>query len=68
MTRAKGESEEASETDRKARLCISALGALQWILGTYSIGFHLSSVLGIPLFLRVYARYSLSETWTQVTR
>jgi hypothetical protein len=25
-------------------------------------------VLGIPLFLRVYARYSLSGTWTQVTR
>jgi E3 ubiquitin-protein ligase listerin len=63
MVRVKGESEEENETDRKARLRIGALGALQWILGTYT-----SSVLGIPLFLRVYARYSLSETWTQVTR
>jgi hypothetical protein len=64
MARAKGESEEESETDRKARLRIGALGALQWILSTYMV----SSVLGIPLFLRVYARYSLSQAWTQVTR
>jgi E3 ubiquitin-protein ligase listerin len=33
MTPAKGE----SETDRKARLRIGALGALQWILGTYRV-------------------------------
>ncbi|KAI0305195.1 hypothetical protein B0F90DRAFT_1702407 [Multifurca ochricompacta] len=32
-TRAKGESDEESETDRKARLRIGALGALQCILG-----------------------------------
>ncbi|KAF8500410.1 hypothetical protein F5888DRAFT_1682008 [Russula emetica] len=32
MARAKGESEEENETDRKARLRIGALGALQWIL------------------------------------
>ena len=36
LTRAKGESDEESETDRKARLRIGALGALQWVLGTYS--------------------------------
>jgi hypothetical protein len=34
MVRVKGESEEENETDRKARLRIGALGALQWILGT----------------------------------
>jgi hypothetical protein len=33
MTPAKGE----SETDQKARLRIGALGALQWILGTYRV-------------------------------
>ncbi|KAI0273234.1 hypothetical protein BGY98DRAFT_998534 [Russula aff. rugulosa BPL654] len=32
MARAKGENEEENETDRKARLRIGALGALQWIL------------------------------------
>ena len=32
--RAKGEGEEESEVDRRARLRIGALGALQWILGT----------------------------------
>ena len=37
MARPKGESEEESETDRKARLRIGALGALQWILGTYTV-------------------------------
>jgi hypothetical protein len=37
MARAKGESEEESETDRKARLRIGALGALRWILGTYTV-------------------------------
>ena len=37
MARAKGESEEENETDRKARLRIGALGALQWILGTYTV-------------------------------
>jgi E3 ubiquitin-protein ligase listerin len=31
--RVKGESEEENEADRKARLRIGALGALQWILG-----------------------------------
>jgi E3 ubiquitin-protein ligase listerin len=31
--RVKGESEEENEPDRKARLRIGALGALQWILG-----------------------------------
>lgn len=31
--RVKGENEEESETDRKARLRIGALGVLQWILG-----------------------------------
>ncbi|KAI9452266.1 hypothetical protein F5148DRAFT_1331820 [Russula earlei] len=34
--RAKGESDEESETDRKARLRIGALGALQWILDVRS--------------------------------
>ncbi len=47
MERAKGDSEEESETDREARLRIGALGALQWILGTFA--FHPSSTLG-PLF------------------
>jgi hypothetical protein len=37
MVRVKGESEEESETDRKARLRIGALGALRWILGTYTV-------------------------------
>jgi hypothetical protein len=38
MTCAKGESKDASETDRKAQLLrIGALGALQWILGTYRV-------------------------------
>ena len=66
MARAKGESEEESETDRKARLRIGALGALQWILGTYTV----SSIIRLEdsAFLRVYARYSLSKPWTQVTR
>ena len=64
--RAKGEGEEESETDRKARLRIGALGALRWILGAYAISS--SPVLWIRLFLRVYARYSISEPWTQVTR
>jgi hypothetical protein len=66
MARVKGESEEESETDRKARLRIGALGALQWILSTYTI----SSIIRLrdPALLSVYARYSLSETWTQVTR
>jgi hypothetical protein len=31
-----GESEEESEMDRKARLRIGALGALQWVLGAYA--------------------------------
>ena len=37
MARTKGESEEESEMDRKARLRIGALGALQWILGTSTV-------------------------------
>jgi E3 ubiquitin-protein ligase listerin len=37
MARTKGESEEESEMDRKARLRIGSLGALQWILGTYTV-------------------------------
>jgi hypothetical protein len=36
MARAKGEIEEESEMNRRARLRIGALGALQWILGTCS--------------------------------
>jgi hypothetical protein len=66
MARGKGEGDEENETDRKARLRIGALGALQWILGTYTV----SSIIRFrdPTFLRVYARYSVSETWTQVTR
>jgi len=32
-----GESEEESEADRKGRLRSGALGALQWILGTYAL-------------------------------
>jgi hypothetical protein len=36
MARAKGEIEEESETNRRARLRIGALGALKWILGTHS--------------------------------
>jgi hypothetical protein len=39
MARAKGESEEESETDRKARLRIGGLGALQWILGAYTVSY-----------------------------
>jgi E3 ubiquitin-protein ligase listerin len=35
--RVKGESEEESETDRKARLRIGALGALQGILGMWTL-------------------------------
>ena len=66
IARAKGESEEESETDRKARLRIGALGALQWILGTYTISFIFR--FRDPAFLIVYVRYSLSETWTQGTR
>ena len=66
MARAKGENEEENETDRKARLRIGALGALQWILSTYMV----SSIIRLrdPAFLKVYARYSHSETWTKVTR
>jgi hypothetical protein len=64
MARAKGEIEEESETNRRARLRIGALGAMQWILGTYR--FHTPRLWST--FLRVYVRYSLSETWTQVTR
>jgi E3 ubiquitin-protein ligase listerin len=37
MARAKGEAEEETETDRRARLRIGALGALQWILGTSAL-------------------------------
>jgi hypothetical protein len=37
MTCAKGKSEEASEMDQIAQLCISALGTLQWILSTYRV-------------------------------
>src|SRR6266702_2925255 len=32
-----GESEEESESDRKARLRIGALGALQWVLGAWAL-------------------------------
>lgn len=64
MARAKGEGEEESETNRRARLRIGALGALQWILGTHT--FHALRLWSA--LLRVYARYSLSDTWTQVTR
>lgn len=47
VARVKGESEEESETDRKARLRTGALGVLQWILGTCAtFTFHLM----IPLF------------------
>jgi hypothetical protein len=64
MARAKGEGEEESETNRRARLRIGALGALQWILGTHT--FHAHSLWSaLP---RLYARYSFSESWTQVTR
>ena len=64
MARAKGEGEEESETNRRARLRIGALGALQWILGTHT---RYTPCLWTT-FLRSYARYSLSETRTQVTR
>ena len=64
MARAKGEGEEESETDRKARLRIGALGALQWILSTYTF----LPVLRVSLYSTYYPRYSISETWTQVTR
>ena len=64
MARAKGEGEEESETNRRARLRIGALGALQWILGTHT--FHANSLWSA--LLRLYARYSLSESWTQVPR
>jgi len=64
MARAKGEGEEESETNRRARLRIGALGALQWILGTHT----LYTPCLRTTFLRPYARYSLSETRTQVTR
>ena len=37
IARAKGEAEEETETDRRARLRIGALGALQWILGTSAL-------------------------------
>ena len=61
-TRAKGEGEEEREVDRRARLRIGALGALQWILGTRAL--HLFHVL---LFSSVH-RCSRSGTWTQVTQ
>ena len=64
IARAKGEGEEESETNRRARLRIGALGALQWILGTHT----LYTPCLRTTFLRPYARYSLSETRTQVTR
>ena len=64
MARVKGEGEEESETNRRARLRIGALGALQWILGTHT--FHANSFWSA--LLRLCARYSLSESWTQVPR
>lgn len=61
-TRAKGESEEESEVDRRARIRIGALGALQWILGTRALqSFYVSLFSGVR-------RCSRSGTWTQITR
>jgi hypothetical protein len=61
LARAKGEGDEESETDRRARLRIGALGALLWILGTRALqlfyGMRFSNVL----------RCSLSRAWTQDT-
>jgi hypothetical protein len=58
-----GESEEESEADRKARLRIGALGALQWVLGacTYSPRFFMGTS-------RHKFRCLRSETWAQVAR
>ena len=61
-TRAKGESEEESDVDRRARLRIGALGVLQWILGT-----RLLQLFYVSLFSGV-RRCSRSGTWTPVTR
>ena len=41
VVRSKGDGDEESERDRKARLRVGALGALIWILGSYSIFNHL---------------------------
>jgi len=60
-TRARGESEEESEADRRARIRIGALGALQWILGTRALQFYVSLFSGVR-------RCSRSGTWTQITR
>jgi hypothetical protein len=51
MMRAKGEREEESETDWKARLRIGALDALQWILGTYRVS-SISSIIRLRHSIR----------------
>ena len=61
--RVKGESEEESETDRKARLRIGALGALQGILGMWT-----RYAISVVPFSRKTYRCSFSGAWTQVTR
>jgi E3 ubiquitin-protein ligase listerin len=61
--RVKGESEEESETDRKARLRIGALGALQGRLGVWT-----RYATSVASFSKKTYRCSLSGARTQVTR
>ena len=59
VVRSKGDGDEESERDRKARLRVGALGALIWILGPYSIFNHMvySNTISLqrhPLLVRRY--------------